>query len=92
MKNDATLAFQAVYTGRSGSVRWEGRRVTDEDKFRLFMLKRVKSRMADDASAFASDLRSLGLTGMGAQHLEKMLNATPQPYDWEMGEAFVNAP
>lgn len=45
--------------------------------------------MADDASAFASDLRSLALTGMGAQHLEKTLNATPQPTDGEMGEAFV---
>lgn len=89
MKDDATLAFQEIYAGRSGSVRWEGRRVTDEDQFRLFMLKNVKSRTADDASTFAFDLHSLALTGMGQEHLKKTLNAMPQPNEWEMGEAFV---
>ena len=89
MQNDATLAFQEIYTGQSGSVHWEGRRVTDEAQFRLFMLKNVKSRMMDDVSAFASDLQSLAVTGLGAQHLERTLNAVPPPKAWEMGEYFV---
>ena len=79
MQNDATLAFQEIYTGQSGSVHWEGRRVTDEAQFRLFMLKNVKSRMMDDVSAFASDLQKLAVTGLGAQHLERTLNAVPPP-------------
>ena len=85
----SALASQIIYSGTAGSASWEGRHIDDVQRFEKFVRHVVRSRIADEASSFAPDLRALATTGMKTDFLERLLKAVPEPEDWEIGEAFA---
>ena len=89
MINGAGLNSSVAYSGNASSVRWEGRVVDDDDRFKRYMRETVYQRIADSESSFATNLRHLATTGMETTFVERLLNAVHSPEDWEVGEAFA---
>ncbi|MHB1950427.1 MAG: hypothetical protein ACYCQK_03015 [Acidiferrobacteraceae bacterium] len=84
-----SLAAKIEYSGKTGSVAWEGRCVKDAAHFKSFVQDVVRLRVADTESSFDADLRGLVTTGMGTEFVERLLKAVPEPKDWEVGEALA---
>jgi hypothetical protein len=89
MSNAASLGCSISYSGCKGSASWEGRVVYDDAAFTQYVREVVRPRVADADSSFASDLRGLATTGMETEFVERLLNAVPEPKDWEIGEALA---
>jgi len=89
MSYAASLDCSVSYSGCRGSAGWEGRVVHDSADFAEYVREVVCPRVADAGSSFASDLRGLASTGMATEFVERLLNAVPEPKDWEIGEAFA---
>ena len=89
MTGTATLGSAICYSGHAESARWEGRHVSDAERFKGFVREVVRPRVADSASSFESDLRGLATTGMATEFVERVLEAVSEPEDWEVGEAIA---
>ena len=89
MTSTATLASSLQYSGGESSTFWEGRVVTDQNRFREYIRQVVGPRVADAGSSFASDLRGLATTGMATEFVERLLKAVPESEGWEVGEALA---
>ena len=89
MANDTSLDSSIAYSGTASPVRWEGRVVDDRERFGRYMRDVVRPRIADEASPFDAELRSLATTGMETRFVERLLRAVPVPQGWEIGEALA---
>ena len=89
MTNGGHLSSSATYSASIGSVRWEGRVVTDTDRFKRYMREVVRARIKDDDSSFDTDIRGLQTTGMATDFVERLLCSVPEPEAWEVGEALA---
>ena len=78
-----------AYSGKAGSVRWEGRSVDHPEQFRRYLRDVVPPRLADEESSFGAELRGLATTGVETRFVEQVLQAIPEPKAWEVGEAFA---
>lgn len=85
----STLGSSVRYSGGANSSRWEGRVVTEVERFRQYVREAVCPRVADSESSFAADLRGLATTGMATEFVERLLVAVPEPESWEVGEALA---
>ena len=61
----------------------------DGEQFCRYLRVVAGARLEDRASSFERDLRGLAATGMATEFLERLLNAVPEPKDWEIGEALA---
>jgi hypothetical protein len=50
----------------------------------------VFPRIKDEAAGVGASLRALATTNMATEHVERLLNAVPEPLGWEIGEAFAD--
>lgn len=85
----ALLDFVVAYSGKVGSVRWEGRSVDPPEQFRQYLRDVVRPRLADEESSFEAELLGLATTGVKTRFVERVLQAVPEPEAWEIGEAFA---
>lgn len=79
MTTTITLGSAVSYSGSVSSACWEGRIVTEPDRFKRFVREVVAPRVVDDAASFESDLRGLATTGMETEFIERLLKAVPEP-------------
>lgn len=89
MKTTATLGSLVRYSGKLGSASWEGRVVSDSDRFERFIRDVVRRRLVDTGSNFEAVLRGLATTGMATEFIDHLLKAAPEPESWEIGEALA---
>lgn len=90
MTSVATLNSRIQYSGNQESVNWEGRVVDSAGGFKRYLREVVRPRIADAASSFVPELRSLATTGMETESVERLLNAAPTSLEnWEVGEALA---
>ena len=87
----AALAPEMRYSGSEGSAQWRGHVVTDEDRFRAYLVDCVKARIEDDEAQnlFAVELRGMATTGMATEFVENLLRAVPEENSWAVGEALA---
>lgn len=71
MADGASLDFAVTYSGRAGSVRWEGRSVDRQEQFGRYVIEVVRPRLADDESSFGSELLGLATTGVETRFVER---------------------
>ncbi len=83
------LPSSVCYSGAEGSVTWEGRVVEDRSQFNRYLLDVVSLHVADSDSSFASTLLGLTTTDMETEFIDRLLNAVPEPKNWEIGEALA---
>lgn len=89
MASGELLDFAVAYSGKVGSVRWEGRSVYRPEQFRRYLRDVVRPRLADEESSFEAELLGLATTGVETRFVERVLQAVPEPEAWEIGEAFA---
>ena len=89
MTSSFTLDSSVIYSGKAESVRWEGRVVKDEDRFKQYMAEVVRPRIRDEESAFEAEILGLATTGMETKFVQDFLAAIPDHEDWEVGEALA---
>lgn len=83
---------ELTYSGKTGSVRWEGRFVDRREQFTHYLREVVRPHLADVAdeeSPFSTELQGLATTGVETRFVEGLLRAVPEPEAWEVGEAFA---
>lgn len=83
------LTSLVCYSGAEGSAIWEGRVVKDNSQFNRYLQDVVSPRVTDSASSFKSALSGLATTDMETEFVSRLLNAAPEPKNWEIGEALA---
>jgi len=70
---------------------WRGLVIDDVSEFDLYLRGPVWNRLTDSEheDTYANDLAALVTTGMAADTLKDLLDATVEPLDWEIGEAMA---
>ena len=89
MTSGAALVSSVSYSGSESPVRWEGRVVDEDSKFRQYMNDVVSDRIKDKDSSFTTDLVGLATTGMETKFVQDLLDAVPDQESWEVGEALA---
>lgn len=87
----ARLPHRIGYRGTQGSARWQGCVVEEPETFVSYLQSTVRERLEDAAerASLASVMQGLATTGMATEFVERVLGATPEPLDWEIGEALA---
>lgn len=87
----ASLVSHVHYSGAHKNASWCGRVVVDEDRFKSYLVSRVRARVEDDdtGGSFAAELIGMATTGMQIDFVERLLKAVPNEQPWAVGEALA---